>query len=101
MGPVMGITFGSRVLDWNLALRSMWNEFLSLLLAVLIGAIIGVCTSFCPVAENWPTEQMSSRGDTAGLVTGIAIAIPRYVPATHGKYISCGRLTASVDWRCF
>ena len=78
MGPVMGMTFGSQVLDWDLAVRSCWHEFLSLLLAVLIGAIIGICTSFCPSADSWPTEQMSSRGDTTGLITGIAIASKFY-----------------------
>lgn len=76
MGPVMGMTFGSQVLDWGLTTRSCWHEFLSLLLAVMIGAVIGVTTSFCPSADTWPTEQMSSRGDTTGLIAGIAIAIP-------------------------
>ncbi len=77
MGPVLGITFGTRVGDWKLTLRSTWHELLSLFISVAIGAIVGFCTAFCPVSDDWPTEQMSSRGDTRGLVAGIAIAIPR------------------------
>lgn len=78
----MGMTFGSQVLDWGLTTRSCWHEFLSLLLAVMIGAVIGVTTSFCPSADTWPTEQMSSRGDTTGLIAGIAIGmfLAQYFP---------------------
>lgn len=76
MGPVMAMTFGSRVLDWELARLGIWNEFLSLLVAVFVGVAIGVTTGFAPAAEGWPTEQMAIRGDVSGLVAGIAIAIP-------------------------
>lgn len=55
-------------------------EFLALLISVLIGFIIGLSTSTLPVAEDWPTLEMSGRGDQTGLITGIAIAIPRSVP---------------------
>ena len=77
MGPVLGMAFGSRISDWKLTMKSSWHELLSLLLSVIIGAIIGVCTAYCPVADKWPTKEMSSRGDITGLVAGIAIAIPR------------------------
>lgn len=77
MGPVLGMAFGSRVSDWKLMRRSSWHELLSLLISVIVGAIIGVCTAFCPVADGWPTKEMSSRGDITGLAAGIAIAIPR------------------------
>jgi hypothetical protein len=52
-------------------------ESVALLLAVLIGAIIGISTSWSPVAEEWPTPEMIGRGDVVGLLTGVAIAIPR------------------------
>jgi uncharacterized membrane protein len=79
MGPVMGMTFGSRVADWSLARSSALNELGALLIAVLVGVVIGFASSFSPIAEEWPTEEMGSRGDLTGLITGIAIAIPRYV----------------------
>ena len=50
--------------------------FPALLLSVLIGAIIGLGASWTNVAETWPTNEMSIRGETQGLLTGIAIAVP-------------------------
>ena len=72
-------TFGSRVLDWELAKSSFRVESIALLLAVAIGALIGIASSWAPIAEDWPTEEMASRGSAVGLATGVAIAIPRYV----------------------
>ena len=37
---------------------------------------IGFAASWTEGAYDWPTEEMSSRGDTAGFITGIAIAVP-------------------------
>lgn len=79
MGPVMGITFGSRVLDWKLARESLAVEVGALLIAILTGAVVGFASAFSEFADDWPTEEMASRGDVIGLITGIAIAIPRYV----------------------
>lgn len=76
MGPVMGMTFGSRVCDWKLAKWSAANELTSLLLAVSIGACIALTSSWTESASEWPTNEMISRGETTGLLTGIAIAIP-------------------------
>mmetsp|Transcript_37720 Transcript_37720/g.91634 ORF Transcript_37720/g.91634 Transcript_37720/m.91634 type:complete len:763 (+) Transcript_37720:42-2330(+) len=76
MGPVMGITFGSRVFDWKLARASAAVEVGALLIAVLTGAVVGFASAFSQYADDWPTEEMSSRGDVGGLITGIAIAIP-------------------------
>jgi uncharacterized membrane protein len=79
MGPVMGMTFGSRVLDWRLTRSSAINEVGSLVIAILVGLVIGFASSWTPEAENWPTDEMKSRGDITGLITGIAIAVPRFV----------------------
>jgi uncharacterized hydrophobic protein (TIGR00271 family) len=76
MGPVMGMTFGSRVYDWELAKFSLHNEFISLLVSVFIGVLIAVGSFWSTSAEEWPTEEMSLRGTTVGLITGVAIAIP-------------------------
>ena len=78
MGPVMGITFGSRVLDWKLARESAAVELGALAIAVLTGAVVGFAAAFSQYADDWPTPEMESRGDVSGLITGIAIAIPRY-----------------------
>ena len=76
MGPVMGMTFGTRVLDWKLARESALVEVSALAIAVVIGAIVGFGSSWS-LGDNWPNDEMGSRGDIAGLITGIAIAIPR------------------------
>jgi uncharacterized membrane protein len=71
------LTFGTQIKDWPLVHSSLFNESIALLGCVLIGAVVALCSSFTPMAEDtWPTEQMSIRGDPTGLLTGIAIAIP-------------------------
>lgn len=77
MGPCLGITFGTRVQDWPLVKTSFLNEALSLCGCVIIGLVVGLCAGFTDLAYNtWPTDEMESRGETSGLITGIAIAIP-------------------------
>ncbi len=78
MGPVMGMTFGTRVLDWKLARESALVEVSALAIAIVIGAIVGFGSSWS-LGDTWPNDEMGSRGDVAGLITGIAIAVPRYV----------------------
>jgi len=77
MGPVLGLTFGSRIRDWPLVRRSLRNEVCSLLLCVLVGALIALSTSFSRMTErDWPTTEIESRGSRHGLGAGLAIAIP-------------------------
>ncbi|CAB9497030.1 Domain of unknown function (DUF389) [Seminavis robusta] len=77
MGPVLGLTFGSRVRDWPLVTGSLFNESMALMVCVLIGLLIGILAGFTKDArENWPTSEMESRGDVIGLLTGVAVAIP-------------------------
>ena len=76
MGPVMGLTFNSRVLDWKMVKFSFRNEFISLMVSVFIGVLITIGAFWTQAAEEWPTEEMESRGTVVGLVTGIAIAVP-------------------------
>ena len=52
------------------------NEVVALLVSVAIGGAIGFTSSFSSGAEDWPTNEMLSRGEPMGLVTGICIAIP-------------------------
>lgn len=76
MGPVLGITFGLFVSDRKLLRRAWHAEFLGLLLALLVGGIVGIAfTPFVSVFA-WPTQEMASRGTWWGLIIGIAIALP-------------------------
>mmetsp|Transcript_7090 Transcript_7090/g.11224 ORF Transcript_7090/g.11224 Transcript_7090/m.11224 type:complete len:774 (-) Transcript_7090:103-2424(-) len=76
MGPVLGLTFGSKIRDWPLVKSSLRNELMALLFCILIGALAGLIASFTSIAEDWPTNEMETRGQVAGLISGIAIAIP-------------------------
>lgn len=77
MGPVLGMTFGAVIRDSKLIKESLKTELVSLLLCVLIGVLLGLICIFGDFfTPTWPTSEMSSRGDIAGLLTGIAIAIP-------------------------
>lgn len=74
---VLGLTFGSRIQDWPLVKLSLKHEVYALMVCVLIGAIVGLAAGFTPLAkERWPTNEMESRGQWMGLLTGIAVAIP-------------------------
>ena len=77
MGPVLGLTFGTRIQDWKLVATSFLHECLALIICVVIGAFVGLCASFTNMArDDWPTQEMLSRGEGYGLLTGVAIAIP-------------------------
>ena len=77
MGPVLGLTFGSRVGDWPLVITSLKNESLALLGCILIGVLLGLCVGFTDLAqETWPTNEMEIRGEYTGLLIGLAVAIP-------------------------
>jgi hypothetical protein len=53
------------------------NELISLALCVLTGLIWGLVAAFANVDErrNWPSDEMTSRGDVTGLLSGIAVAL--------------------------
>lgn len=70
------MTFGSRVLDWELTTFSLKNELVSLTVCVFIGIMVALCSAWTPSAQEWPTEEMAGRGAGVGLIAGVAIAIP-------------------------
>ncbi|KAG7371726.1 protein of unknown function DUF389 containing protein [Nitzschia inconspicua] len=76
MGPVMGMTFGSRVLDWELTSFSLKNEMVSLVVCIVTGILVALCSAWTSSAQEWPTDEMAGRGTEVGLIAGVAIAIP-------------------------
>jgi uncharacterized hydrophobic protein (TIGR00271 family) len=76
MGPILAVTFGSVVRDWQLVRVGVLSELLSLLLCVLDGFLVGLC--FAPFGPSFgiPTAEMLNRGTSVGIVIGIAIALP-------------------------
>jgi hypothetical protein len=59
MGPVSGMGYGTAVCDWQMVKRSVRNETGSLGVCILIGAIIGGCTGWTNLSENWPSTYAS------------------------------------------
>lgn len=75
MGPVLGLTFGAFVRDASLCRRSFVSEVCGLGLALASGLLVGaVCV---PLASSLqlPTFEMTSRGDPAALIVGVAVAL--------------------------
>jgi uncharacterized membrane protein len=42
--PVVGIAYGATIQDWTLCKRALKTELISLLVCILVGALVGVCT---------------------------------------------------------
>eukprot|EP01084_Bolivina_argentea_P077774 141101_1 len=83
MGPVLALTFGVHLCKFKfakaLALLGLKNEIWSLIICILVGFIVGFI--FIAITENdvngewpWPTNEMVSRGQWVGLVTGAVVA---------------------------
>merc|ERR1712228_1156564 len=75
MGPVLAFTFGVTLKEVNMATIGLKNEILSLIICVITGFITGFFYALLSKNINdWPTEQMSSRGTPEGLADGAFIA---------------------------
>ena len=74
MGPVIGMSYGVIIMDVPLIKRSALVECVSILLCLVFGAIIGLCTMNMEIAESWPTSEMMSRGTRETFLCGIPIA---------------------------
>ena len=97
----MGMTFGTTVRSQTLVFKGFRNEMVSLMMCFLVGIIVCIIAVGCgtPAARNWPTAEMEvrgssmlleclprvsdlakdifqARGDAAGLLSGIFVAIP-------------------------
>jgi uncharacterized hydrophobic protein (TIGR00271 family) len=79
MGPVLGFTFGTTIRRKSLIVIGCRNEIVSLVICILVGmvmCIIAVLWGVDKRREVWPTAEMMSRADEAGIVSGIFVAIP-------------------------
>mmetsp|Transcript_12979 Transcript_12979/g.40978 ORF Transcript_12979/g.40978 Transcript_12979/m.40978 type:complete len:174 (-) Transcript_12979:76-597(-) len=76
MSPILAFTFGTAVRDLALIKRGVYVEIVGVIVTFMVGMFVGVI--FCPFADEfeWPTNEMSSRGDKTGLLVGLAFAIP-------------------------
>ncbi|XP_067003608.2 uncharacterized protein [Anabrus simplex] len=78
MGPVLAGTFGTMVGDRHLRMMGIRNELFGLLICLVTGYIYGFITGLVTDRwgmDDWPTEQMISRGQVRSIWVGILIAL--------------------------
>jgi uncharacterized hydrophobic protein (TIGR00341 family) len=74
MGPILGLSLGAVISDRRLVITGVKNESYGLLIAVIMGFIMGVVLVPLAPVYIWPTLEMSSRGELLGLLIGIVVA---------------------------
>ncbi|OXA40543.1 uncharacterized protein LOC110860701 [Folsomia candida] len=82
MGPIMAMTFGAVIRDWQLVRIGIISELVGLLLCLLVGFIFGILLQVpgpggpWDKIDQWPTPQMVARSETRALIVGVLVAIP-------------------------
>ncbi|KAF5835684.1 hypothetical protein DUNSADRAFT_7012 [Dunaliella salina] len=79
MGPILGFTYGTAIWDVVLIRRGVLAELAGVSMTVLIGFVAGLIISGwgeVPSKYDWPTDEMTSRGDKASLLVGVFFAVP-------------------------
>lgn len=74
MGPILGLSLGAVISDRRLVITGVKNESYGLLIAIVLGIIMGVVLMPLASAYGWPTVEMVVRGELLGLVIGIVVA---------------------------
>mmetsp|Transcript_11177 Transcript_11177/g.26489 ORF Transcript_11177/g.26489 Transcript_11177/m.26489 type:complete len:545 (+) Transcript_11177:51-1685(+) len=74
MGPVVGIAYGATINDPNMVKIALRTECVSLAVCIGIGGLIGFCTGWTDLAHDWPTAEMTIRGDWQSLLVGLPVA---------------------------
>ena len=74
MGPVIGLAYGSTIRDWKLVRRSFKVEFISLIVCVCIGFAVCASTGWTELSEDWPTKEMTSRGEFRNFLVALPVA---------------------------
>lgn len=75
MNPLLGITYSSVIRDYKLFKNSVKTLVISLLIVYTSGMLIGLSFHSFDDYYDWPTHEMSKRGESVGLITGLCIAI--------------------------
>ena len=84
MGPILAGVFGISIRNKKLFKIGTFREIYSLLICIAVGFLFG-CLFHIKLNgkgnvltwdEDWPTNEMSSRTGTSGLIVGVLIAIP-------------------------
>eukprot|EP01083_Nonionella_stella_P014734 41322_1 len=109
MGPVLAFTFGVTLRNRPMAKLGIRNEVFSLFICIIIGFVVGFFYALGTNNRNdWPTEEMASRGNPWALADGAFIAfasgigvalsvIGDYLSTVIGVAISASLLPPAVN----
>lgn len=104
MGPILGVTFGASIENWEMVKKSVYNEVIGVCLCLGVGMLVGLCV--CPfygpggITHDWAqfsltdSQQISDRGDFWSLLGGAFVAIPSGMGVALG--ITSGGVNALV-----
>lgn len=91
MGPILGMSVGLLIKDFNLIKKAIWSECIGILLCTVTGIIYGICSSFVYELLELPTIEIMKRGNFIILIFGFFIAIPSGIALVlavlHDNYI--------------
>jgi len=76
MGPIVALSLAPLIKDKRMAFTALRNEFIALLVAIILGVVVGLLFLPFQNAVNWPTDEMKSRMEVSGLVIGVLVALP-------------------------
>lgn len=74
MGPVVGMAYGTTILDLKTIKISLITETTSLIFCIFMGCIIGLITGPTQLANDWPTAEMATRGTWSNFLVGLPVA---------------------------
>ena len=74
MGPIVALTLGTAIRDWELVRKGIRNEAIGIGLTFLVGLIWGVCVAWWP--EFWNQNEELSRATLPAVYLGLVVAIP-------------------------
>jgi len=66
--------YGTSIRDSKLVKKSLKTECISLVVCIFIGFFLGVVTGSTKLADDWPTQEMVSRGTTQNFLIAIPVA---------------------------
>lgn len=73
MGPILSITFGCAVHDFEYIQRGMRNEIIGILISLVTGFVIGIAGGFI-YDPSYRSSEMVGRGQGINLVGGFVVA---------------------------
>jgi uncharacterized membrane protein len=74
MGPVTAIAYGISIGDYKMVRMGLVTEIVSLIICIVIGLIFAAAMLPFSVSDDWPAQEMLSRGTITNFWVGFPIA---------------------------